>query len=115
MGSRRNVFCIEFKMGKAQAEELKRIYEHYLTSYAYVDEHEKLLAEHIKDMYLRLQHMVDNILKSATLSFNNSEAVAFFQTWATIDTSAWPLANVIICDMLKKIDLRIKAPKKYAH
>jgi hypothetical protein len=106
-------FLIEFKMQKGVATELRDIYAMHLTSYGYTDPHEQLLAEHIKDLYLRLEHMVNTMLKTAKLRMNNSEALAFFQLWNTIDTSRWPLANVILNDMILKIDKRVKEPRRY--
>ena len=112
MGHIKDRVAIDFKFHKSTVEELRRIYLHHLTSFRYTDEHEQLLAEHVKDMYLKLDHMERTMVKTAGLVMNNSEALAFFQLWQLIDTSPWPLANVIICDMIKKIDKRIKEPKK---
>jgi len=105
---------MEMKVHRGMCEELLSLYGFFLTSYKYTDEHEQLLAEHIKDMYHRLEVMDRNMAKSGTLALSNSECLAFVQTWSVIDTSRWPLANVIILDMIKKIDLRVKQPKAYA-
>lgn len=107
-------FLIDFKLHRSQVTELLAIYGCFLTSCEYADPYERLLSEHIKDCYLRLSHIDATMTKTAKLRFNNSEAVAFYDFWSVTDTSRWPLANVIICDMVQKIDKRIKTPKTYA-
>ena len=102
---------IDFKFRKGVMEELLEIYRYHLTSFKYEDLHEQLLAEHIKDMYLTLESTYNAMVATAKIAMNNSEALAFYQLWQLIDTTPWPLANVTICDMLKKIDKRIKAPR----
>lgn len=110
-------FCIEFKLMFQQVRELESVYGLHLTSLNYEDEHEALLSEHIKDMHARLASMAAklefSVKKKACLNMNNSEAMAFYQIWNVVDTSRFPLANVILCDMIKRIDKLVKSPKKW--
>lgn len=107
-------FLIEFRLHESIATELKDIYEHHLDTYDITDPYEQLLAQHIKDTYLKLSHMLKKMMKTARLSMSNSEATAFYQIWSTTDTSPWPIADVILADMVKKVEKRILAPKKHA-
>ena len=111
-------YCIEFKLMYEQARELERIYGVLLTNYEYEDDHEALLCDHLKDMYCRLKDlttkMEGSVQKKRKLAMNNSEARAFFLLWTGIDTSKWPLANVILCDMIKKIDKTVKNARVHA-
>lgn len=105
-------FLIEFRLHESVATELRDIYEYHLDSYDHTDLHEQLLAQHIKDTWLKLNHMLKTMQKTAKLRMNNSEAMAFYQIWNTMDTTPWPLANVILADMIRKVDKRISVPKK---
>lgn len=111
-------FCIQFKLHASQVTELLVAYSASLTSFEYDDPHLALLSEHLKDTFLTLVKFDRELQnwgqKTRKLTFNNSQALAFFLVWERIDTSKWPLANVLILDMMQKIDKRIKAPKEYA-
>ncbi len=110
--AKRTDFAIEFKLTKETARELHDIYLFHIRD-VYDDEHERLLVEHVKDMYLRIHSLMLSMLKtSQKLQMSLSEALAFFQYWNVTDTSSYPLADVLIRDMVAKIDKRIKSPKK---
>lgn len=107
-------FLIEFRLHESVATELKDVYEHHLDTYDFTDPYEQLLAQHIKDTYLKLKHMLRTMMKTAKLSMSNSEAMAFYQIWNTTDTSSWPIADIILTDMVKKVEKRIHPPRKHA-
>lgn len=97
---------ITFRIYKTSATELLSIYTHFMQHFKWADEHEKLLAAHVVDMYYRLERLERVMDKSAKFTMNISEALAFFTFWQINDTSSFPLATVLIADMIKKIDKR---------
>jgi len=101
---KRGAIIYEKRMGIGELTELLSIYDHQCEHYHWEDEHEKLLWAHIIDMRFRLNHMKDNIDRTVKLGLCLSEAAAFYQLWNTVDTSSWPLATVIIGDMVERID-----------
>lgn len=105
---KRPLNTIKFRMGESTVEELARIYKYHVDTFEWSNDHEHLMGAHLADTYVRLERMERVMLKTATLEFNVSESLAFYQYWQITDTSAWPLATVLICDMLKKIDQRAK-------
>ncbi len=107
-------FLIEFRLHESVATELRDVYEYHLDTYDAADPYEQLLAQHIKGTLLKLNHMLKTMQKTAKLRMSNSEAMAFYQIWNTTDTTPWPIANVILTDMIKKVDKRIHAPNKHA-
>ncbi len=105
-------YAIEFKLAKSVTEELLQLYAHHVTGFNGGTELDSLMGEHLKDMYMRLAALNNKIKRTGILGMNNSEAMAFYMYWNTTDTSGWPLANVLIADMVWKIDKRINKARR---
>ena len=114
MGAKHRKIAFEYKLGVKQLEELHSMYGLYANNSSIEDEHELLLVAHVQDMYLKLDDLKEKIIKTVKLTMTNSEALAFFQFWNVTDTSKWPLANVIVHDMVGKIDKKAKNQRLYA-
>jgi hypothetical protein len=97
---------VEMKYGKESVNELMAIYAHHMYDFQVEDRHEQLLAAHLGDMYYKLDTMLHKMDKTMRLELNMSECVAFVQYWSETDTSGFPLATLLILDIIKKIDKR---------
>lgn len=102
---------IEFKLYREKSQELLRLYKHFQEHFTYEGEHGALLVEHQRDMYSRLFHIVAKLLlrqgNFAKMQMTGSEALAFVQMWSSADLRDWPLANVLVLEMIEKIDRKI--------
>jgi hypothetical protein len=97
---------VEMRYGRESVVELMAVYAHHMHDYTADDRHEVLLGAHLGDMYYKLETMLHKMDASAKLGLNMSECVAFMDYWGNTDTSAFPLATVLILGIINKIDKR---------
>lgn len=106
-------------MKKIEAAELLLMYQYFLSGYdkpAGADMmHELLLYSHFKEMYIKVERMVllgqRTRSKWCKLDMSRSEALAFYEFWIRTDTSAWPLGNAVVCEVLTDIGSKLSEPR----
>lgn len=79
------------------------------------DEHEKLLLEHARELCARLSMQLLNDQAKYTLTLTGAEALAFLQWWSINPHDSGSLEYVVVSELIKKIDLTAKAPKRLQH
>lgn len=101
---------LRIKLSRLQVESLYSLYNHFYTEYNPEGEHEKLLYEHLLEMHFKLQGLFNKHQGTYTLPLTATEAIAFFQTWNTIEVHD-KLADVTTRNIIALIDKKAKAPR----
>ena len=100
---------ISFRVTRETLPELLTIYHAHMPK-TWENEYEQIIAAHMADMFYKLEGLRFKFRTQSTANIimTVSEAMAFYQFWCKTNTAAWPLANVLICAWITKIDKRTK-------
>jgi len=100
---------------KLLASWMDALYIGYLSSinaFEPEDAHELLLLEHAREILGRLSTQLLNDQQRYTLTLTGTEALAFLQWWSINPCESGSLIQVVVAELMKKIDLTAKAPKR---
>lgn len=95
---------IRVRVSDLRVEALQELCTDILDTFKPTNDHQYLLREYMRELQHTLASMKRRPQGEYTLSLSGTEAVAFNQLWKMVDISHDKYANVIVENMMKKIN-----------
>lgn len=94
---------IRIRISNQRVEALVEICHNMMDEFRPVNDHQRLLREHLAELHEKLQAMLQRNQELYTLMLMGAEATAFYQLWNLPDISRDRYEGLIVDNLLKKM------------